>query len=411
VTAVNEQERLNWAYVGVDIHKASHTAVILSPFGDRLGSRTLPNHPEAFPTFLQAVRALAGPRRLRFGLENASTWGRALAEYLVAAGESVHLVAPVRTDRSRRHHPHPDKTDDRDAQAIGRALLQDLAELPEVRPDERHFTLSLALTNREGLVRERTRVKNRLHQLLPYAHPAYAEYFGDPFGKTALAFWERYPSPDCLSGVTIPELGAFLRAESNYYHGRPKAAAILELAAKSPAGGEFQAERDALVRATIQQLRQLEAGIHAAEEQLARLVAGFGQHLQTIPGVDVVGAAELLAGIGDVHRFATSDKLARYAGIAPKEWSSAGKGKRTRSAHGERQLHRTFFRLAVVQISRSRKGEPLCPESRAYFEKKLREGKSKKAALTCLMRVLVRVVWRMLRERAPYEKKVQAGKR
>jgi transposase len=110
-----------------------------------------------------------------------------------------------------------------------------------------------------------------------------------------------------------------------------------------------------------------------------------------------------------VNRFATSDKLARYAGIAPKEWASGGKGKLTRSAHGERQLHRTFFRLAVVQINRSRKGEPLCPESRDYFEKKLNEGKSKKAALTSLMRVLVRVVWRMLREQAPYEKKVQAG--
>jgi transposase len=408
---MNEQERLNWAYIGVDIHKTSHTAVILSPFGDRLGSHTLPNHPEAFPVFLQAVRSAAGPKRLRFGLENTSTWGRGLAEYLVAAGEPVHLVAPVRTDRTRRHHPHPDKNDDRDAQAIGRALMQDLAELPEVRPDERHFTLSLVLTNREGLVKERTRVKNRLHQLLPYAHLSYAEYFGDPFGKTALAFWERYPSPGCLGEVTVAELGEFLREQSHFVHGRPKAYQILELVAKSPPAGEFQAERDALVRATVQQFRQLEASIQATEVQLARLVAGFGQHLQTIPGVDRVAAAELLVGIGDVNRFATSDKLARYAGIAPKEWTSNNKGKKTRSAHGERQLHRTFFRLAVVQIHRTRKGEAFCPESRAYFEKKVGEGKSKKAALTNLMRVLVRVVWRMLREQAPYEKKVEAGKK
>ncbi|HLO04128.1 MAG TPA: transposase [Symbiobacteriaceae bacterium] len=102
---MNEQERLNWTYVGIDIHKASHTAVLLSPFGDRLGSRTLPNQPEAFPAFLRAMRTLAGPRRLRFGLENTSTWGRGLAQYLVAAGEPVHLVTPVRTDRGRRHHP------------------------------------------------------------------------------------------------------------------------------------------------------------------------------------------------------------------------------------------------------------------------------------------------------------------
>jgi len=83
---------------------------------------------------------------------------------------------------------------------------------------------------------------------------------------------------------------------------------------------------------------------------------------------------------------------------------SAGRGGRTRSEHGRRSLHATFFHLAVLHTQVSSKGLPRCAASRAYYEKKRNEGKSKKAALTCLMRILVRVVWRMLKQGEPYIK-------
>jgi hypothetical protein len=98
-----------------------------------------------------------------------------------------------------------------------------------------------------------------------------------------------------------------------------------------------------------------------------------------------------------------------HVGIAPKEWSSAGKGTRTRSEHGRRSLHATFFHIAVAHIQISRTGTVRCPVSRTYYEKKLAEGNSKKAALTSLMRILVRVVWRMLKHKEPYQAVTQSG--
>lgn len=41
--------------------------------------------------------------------------------------------------------------------------------------------------------------------------------------------------------------------------------------------------------------------------------------LETMPGIDTVTSFALIVEIGDIHRFANSDKLARYAGIAPEE--------------------------------------------------------------------------------------------
>ena len=103
-------------------------------------------------------------------------------------------------------------------------------------------------------------------------------------------------------------------------------------------------------------------------------------------------------------RFETPDKLAKYAGIAPKEWTSVGRGSRTRSEHGRRSLHSTFYHIALIHICVNKNGTVRCAQSRAYYEKKLAEGKTKKAAMICLMRVLVRIVWRMLKHREPYWK-------
>jgi hypothetical protein len=72
-------------------------------------------------------------------------------------------------------------------------------------------------------------------------------------------------------------------------------------------------------------------------------------------------------------------------------------------------LYAAFVHIAVANIQVSRTGTVRCPVSRACYERKLAEGKSKKAALTSLMRILVRVVWRMLKHKEPYRAVTQSG--
>jgi transposase len=227
-------------------------------------------------------------------------------------------------------------------------------------------------------------VKNRLHVLLPYAYPQYATFFAEPFGKTALAFWELYPSPASMAGICVKNLTEFLQEQSHYFFGRKKVFELIEMAVTGATEREFQTERDQVVWAQVQQCRHLERAIEQVEQQMRRLIKLTGQRLDTLPGVETVATADLLVGIGDVNRFATPDQLAKYAGIAPKQWSSAGKGQRTRSAHGQRILLSTFYRIAVAHVCVNKNGTVRCAQSRAHYEKKLAEGKSKKAALMCL---------------------------
>lgn len=200
----------------------------------------LANRPAAYGPWRVIVRQLAPGRHLLFGLENTAIWGRELARHLLDEGETVLEVAPIRTDWKRRQQPHPDKHDERDALAIAKALMNGLDGLPLTRSDDLLWTLSLLVTQREGLARERNPVKNRLHALLPHAYPEYRRFFGDPFRNTALAFWERYLSATFFTGICVVNLAESLREQSNYFS-REKAAEILALAVTVGAGREHQA--------------------------------------------------------------------------------------------------------------------------------------------------------------------------
>jgi hypothetical protein len=125
--------------------------------------------------------------------------------------------------------------------------------------------------------------------------------------------------------------------------------------------------------------------------------------LETIPGIDTVTATTLVAGIGDINRFRNADKLARFAGIAPVNFSSAGKGKDKQSKQGNRELYGRIYFLAVQQIQISKgKKTPRNPVFLEYYNKKVSEGKTKVQALIYVMRRLVNIIYGMMKNKTKY---------
>ena len=100
--------------------------------------------------------------------------------------------------------------------------------------------------------------------------------------------------------------------------------------------------------------------------------------------------AKLLAEIGPVDRFKTDAQLARHGGVAPLEASSGRTQRHRLDRGGNRQLNAALYRIAITQARYH-------PEARAYLERKRSEGKSKREALRCLKRQLVRVIFNTLK--------------
>ncbi|PFZ23842.1 transposase, partial [Bacillus wiedmannii] len=255
------------------------------------------------------------------------------------------------------------------------------------------------------LVKAQSALKNQLHIQLNHHYPSYKKFFSELDGKTALAFWQQYPLSSCLEEANIKQLTAFLLDVSNNTCSVKKASEILKLVKEDgQTMKEYQETRDFLVRSIVRDIEFKKKEMKYIERELKRLVNLLDYQLETMPGIELVTASALIAEIGDVRQFPNANKLARFAGIAPVYFGSGGKGKTHKSKQGNRALHALFYNLAVQQVQVA-KGSKLArsPVFYAYYQKKLKEGKTKGQALVCIMRRLVNIIYGMMKHKTAYE--------
>ena len=118
------------------------------------------------------------------------------------------------------------------------------------------------------------------------------------------------------------------------------------------------------------------------DQELQALMKPLDLKLESVTGISSVTAAYFIAEIGNVHRFASADKLAKYAVIAPKFVGSGDNHRHRKSKQGDRDLHQLFEQLAVRQIAVTRtKKEPHNPYFFEYYMQRLAAGKTKKQAI------------------------------
>ena len=145
-----------------------------------------------------------------------------------------------------------------------------------------------------------------------------------------------------------------------------------------------------IARELVSRSRSLTRAIDELNQELEQRAAAVAPALLELPGCGAITAAKLLAEIGPISRFKTDAQLARHSGVAPLE-ASSGKNQRHRlDRGGNRQLNAALYRIAITQ-SRYHAG------ARAYLERKQGRRQSRREAIRCLKRLLVRVVFNTLK--------------
>jgi len=236
------------------------------------------------------------------------------------------------------------------------------------------------------------------------AYPSYKLYFCNIDTKTALYFWQAYPSPEHLTGKTAEELYQEFRAVTPNVR-LSKAELILEcVRTDGNTRRDYQDSRDFITRSLVKDLAHQRLALAETEAEIEKMLATFDYQLTTLPGVGTAIAAKLISVIGDVNRFRSADKLAAFAGISPKNFSSACKGHDESNKQGNRELRSLFYFLAVSMVAVSaHTGNPYQPVFREYFLRKISEGKTKSQALVCIMRRLVNIVYGMMKNKTAYQ--------
>jgi transposase len=361
-----ETERHQFLYVGMDIHKDNHTAVATNCFGQNLLEMEISNSQKDFDDLIARVERLSRAENLKpiLGLEDIYGYGLRLARHLYNKGLSVKMIAPVLVDRERRYETHPEKSDSLDALGVAKVLIQRIDKLPNYsisKNDEISKNIKELSLDREFLIKEQSRLKNQLHRLLHKAYNSeYREKFRDPFSLKALKFWRRYS----LSGKKNENTDHILNNQ---------------------------------IRRKIKRLLAIREEIKEIEQELKLLLWESGQKIETLNGCGVVSASQVLAEIRNIDRFHSPHSLAKYAGLCPREKSSGKTFRHIKTKSGNRRLNMAVHRIALSQISRS--GNQY---AKAYFQRKISEGKTKVQALCCLKRRLIDIIFMMLKYKQAY---------
>jgi hypothetical protein len=156
-----------------------------------------------------------------------------------------------------------------------------------------------------------------------------------------------------------------------------QAARVLERVTPSGAVAEARCE---LASEFLADLRRLDAQLRDTKRKLAAAVKASRTSLTGIFGVGPVIAGTVIGDVRQVFRFASRDHFAAYNGTAPVEVSSGGRKVYRLSLRGNRRLNHAIHMAAVTQISHKHS------QGRAYYERKLAEGKTHKEALRALKR-------------------------
>jgi transposase len=119
------------------------------------------------------------------------------------------------------------------------------------------------------------------------------------------------------------------------------------------------------------------------------MVIARGSTLMDLPGVGPVVAARILADVGDVARFTNRNRFASWTGTAPLDASSGEQIRHRLSRAGNRKMNHMLHIAAATQVRLDTPG-------RAYFRRKLAEGKTRMEAMRCVKRRITDAVYRQL---------------
>ncbi|GAA2344134.1 IS110 family transposase [Streptomyces kunmingensis] len=385
-------------FCALDVGKLEHHGTALLRDGRATVDKPLPN---GEPALRQLFTRLQRKGRVLVVVDQPASIGTLAVTVARACGCEVAYLPGLSMRRLADLHPGTGKTDARDAYVIADAARTLPHLLHSIEPEDSvRAELTMVLGHDDDLAGDATRTSNRLRGLLTSIHPALERVLGPRLRHPAvLALLQDFGSPAALAEAGTEQmihvmLAAAPRMRSADHLAKQINQALAEQTVEVPgtaSATEIVSGRAETLAVTLKRREMLET----------RVAALLGAHplakvLTSMPGVAVRTGARILAEIGDASAFSTAAHLASYAGLTPTTHRSGtsirGEGP---PRGGNKQLKRALFLAAFASLS--------SPESRSYYDKKRAEKKRHNAALICLTRRRVDVLFAMLRDGTLYQ--------
>ena len=383
-------------FAALDWAKDHHDVAVVDRFGAIAAEFRFAHTAAGWSEFSEKMKPYA---KAPIALETSS--GPAV-DQLLQRGWDIYPVNPKAAERYReRKIPSGDKSDRPDAYTLADALRTDGHGWRRLLPqDEATATLRALCRDEITLIEQRTLLVNQLIAALQEFYPAALEVFEDWTQPHAWALLTQFPTPAALAQAGQRRWEKFLHTHKLW---RPSTAPErLQLFAQAnalPANPSVVAAKSLLATSLVRVLQTLQRQL---EEYRQRINEAFAQHpdhhiFGSLPGAGEKLAPRLLGELGSIREiFPDADSLCCQAGVSPVRYQS-----------GRINLARIRWACDVVLrhtvhlwADCSRRQSVW---AQTYYQGKRQQGMSHAAALRCLGKRWLKVLWRMWQSKTSYE--------
>ena len=313
---------------GLDVHKKSITACILTPTGKEI--RTFGTMTDDLLELVDWIRSF---HCTHVAMESTGVYWKPIYNLLELESNLVVLVVNA---KHMKQVPGR-KTDVKDAEWIAELLKHGLLS-PSYIPNREQRELRELVRYRRSLIEERAREANRIQKVLEGANIKLGSVATNVLGTSG-----RLMMKEIIKGEDDPvKLARLAKKQLKQKH--DELARCLK--------GLIGHHQKMMIETQLRHIEYLEEEIRLLDEEIKQRMVPFEKEIEridTIPGIGRRTAEQIIAEIGtDMSRFPSANQLASWAGMVPGQNESAGKRKSTHTRKGNR-----YLRSALVESAAS----------------------------------------------------------
>ena len=400
-------------YVGIDVGSKSNVVYLMLPNGDKHSNFSVANSFDGSSQLVKRILSALTSHSLDtvlIGLEATSVYGDNLVYFLredatlAPFNKKIHVLNPKQVKRFHDSYNDLPKNDYVDSFVIADCLRFGRINKEVYMSDYRYKALQNLTRARyyavQNLIKEKQRFMNVLFK--KYSTMTQEKVFSNTFGATALAIYDEFESAEALANMDLHELTDFIIKKGKNRFSDPDAVAkAIQKAARSSyrLPKTVNDSVNQVLSISITSMKALESQIKAFDKAIQAQMMLLPNVLTSIPGIGPVYSAGIIAEIGDINRFESQAKLAKYAGLAWKQHQSGDfKSETTRLIPSGNRFLKYYLCEATLSLVRCDK------EYNDFYHRKYIEVNryQHKRALVLTARKFVRLVFRLLKDNRLY---------
>ena len=369
--------------VGIDVSKGKSTVAVLRPFGEVAASPFDVIHNDSdLKQLAELIKALPGESKVV--MEYTGTYFEPIAQFLHNNGIFVSVVNALLVHDYGGNSLRKVKTDKKDALKLASYALDRWTELDEYIPaDEQHKTLKLLNRQYNQSIKIQTMMKNNLISLTDSVFPGINKLFTSPERQSDghekwVDFLKAFPHKDCVAKLYLSVFKTKYKSwcsKNKYKYSESKAEEIHAYAKSVIAALPMNDSIKLLVTQAVSQLNTILETLSSIRNEMNRIASSLPEYdtVMSMFGVGKVYGPQLIAEVGDTHRFRNRRAITAFAGLDAPPYQSGQLDVSSRhiSKRGSAALRKVLFQITEVYILNKPEDEPVYQ----FIDKKRSEGK------------------------------------